>query len=162
VVTLRRRLETFERTLRNPPTRARTLVENVARRLEEVDGPVVPCHRDLHDKQLLLNGTRGYLIDLDLAAEGPAALDPANIVGHIHLRWLKGARLPWDEIAGRIVEQARRDRPVGDSFPVWTASTLTRLALIYARRRRGPELLDRLMDAAEAALEARGCWSFLE
>jgi len=161
IPTLMNRLETFERTLRTPPSRARTLVREVSAALQRTSSAQILCHRDLHDKQILLNSGGHRLIDLDLASAGPPALDPANILAHVHLRWLKGADLPWEEIAGRIAEAARRDRDIGETLPVWTASTLLRLALIYSRRRREAGFLERLMDATEAALHARGCWKFL-
>ena len=158
---LQRRLETFERTLRMPPPRARDLVGKVSAALRLTPSTRVLCHRDLHDKQILLHPDGHRLIDLDLASSGPPALDPANILAHVHLRWLKGAVLPWEEIAGRIAEAAHRDRGVRESLPVWTASTLLRLALIYSRRQHETGFLERLMDATEAALHARGCWRFL-
>ena len=46
----------------------------------------------------------GTLIDLDMLALGPPAVDVATIISHLHLRHLKGAVLPWREIAGDIVE----------------------------------------------------------
>ncbi len=161
IPTLQHRLETFERTLRKPPSRARNLVGAVSAALRLTPSTRVLCHRDLHDKQILLHPQGNRLIDLDLASSGPPALDPANILAHAHLRWLKGADLPWEEIAGRIAAAAHRDRGVRETLPVWTASTLLRLALIYSRRRRETGLLESLMDATEAALHARGCWSFL-
>lgn len=161
IPTLQRRLETFERTLRMPPSRARKLVETVSAALLSTPSARVLCHRDLHDKQILLHPDGNRLIDLDLASFGPPALDPANILAHVHLRWLKGADLPWEEIAGRIAVAALRDRGARETLPVWTASTLLRLALIYSRRRRESGLLEQLMDATEAALHTRGYWSFL-
>ena len=161
IVTLQRRLEMFERTLRMPPSRARELVRAVSAALRETPPTRVLCHRDLHDKQILLRSDGDRLIDLDLASVGPPALDPGNILGHIHLRWLKGAELPREEIIGRIVEAASRDRDIRESLPVWTASTLLRLALIYSRRRRETGLLEQLMDASESALHARGAWKCL-
>lgn len=49
--------------------------------------PLVPVHRDLHDKQLLVDedGSIGVL-DFDLAAAGEAALDLANLLVHLELR----------------------------------------------------------------------------
>jgi len=159
--TLRHRLETFERTLRMPPARARRLVQTVGERLHARESRPVLCHRDLHDKQILLDGDRGYLIDLDLVALGSPALDVGNILAHIHLRWLKGVPLPWEELVGRIATAAHADREMAGSLPAWTASTLLRLALIYSRRRHEPGMLDALMDASEAALAASGPWRAL-
>jgi len=47
-------------------------------------------HRDLHDKQLLLDGTDVGLLDFDLAALGDPALDVANLLTHLQLRSHQG------------------------------------------------------------------------
>jgi len=52
--------------------------------------PPVPCHRDLHDGQLLLTPHGVALLDFDLLCAGDAALDPANLLAHLHLRALQG------------------------------------------------------------------------
>lgn len=58
-------------------------------------GPLVPVHRDLHDKQLLVDedGSVG-LLDFDLAAAGEAALDLANLLVHLELRAQQGLCRP--------------------------------------------------------------------
>jgi len=157
---LEQRLEAYEQTLAEPPGRARELAGRVIRALREE--PIVEptfCHRDLHDKQILLeDGGGGSLIDLDLAAAGPPALDPGNILAHLRLRALKGARLPWCEIARRTADRVTEARGISDSLPRWTAATLMRLSLIYCRRRRSADLLERLLDSTEQALERTGEW----
>ena len=156
---LEERVPVFLRTLRDPSPRAVPLAERVVaalRGLPEV-APVL-CHRDFHDKQVLLDGDRGTLIDLDLAAAAHPALDVGNIIAHLRLRALKGAELPWAEIAAPIAARARSDRGLDESLGVWTASTLMRLALIYARRFRRPGLIESLLDSTEAALEGDGEW----
>jgi Ser/Thr protein kinase RdoA (MazF antagonist) len=158
---LEERLPVFERTLKEPPPRARALVARVTKELAaEKPRPSRLCHRDFHDKQLLLDRDRVSLIDLDLAAAGPPALDAGNILAHLRLRSLKGASLPWREIAGHISPSLLKDGLAG-TLHLWTAATLLRLALIYARRRRAPDLVDRLLDSVEAALDRRGEWSDL-
>lgn len=47
-------------------------------------------HRDLHDKQLLWDGTKLTLLDIDTAARAERALDLANLRAHIDLRFLQG------------------------------------------------------------------------
>ncbi|MGA1781458.1 MAG: phosphotransferase, partial [Planctomycetota bacterium] len=121
----------------------------------------VLCHRDFHDKQILIDGDRGTLIDMDLAAAGHPALDVGNILAHLRLRELKGAELRWQEVASPIAVHATRDRGIEDSLPIWTASTLLRLALIYARRFRRPGLIEALLDSTEAALDRSGEWEGL-
>jgi len=158
---LEQRLRAYEQTLADPSARARKLVTVVIRalRTEPTMEPLF-CHRDLHDKQILLgNGRGGRLIDLDLAAAGPPALDPGNILAHLRLRALKGASLPWREIARRAAGPVIEARGIEDSLPRWTAAALMRLSLIYCRRRRSADLLDRLLDSTEQALERDGEWA---
>lgn len=47
-------------------------------------------HRDLHDKQLLWDGSTLSVLDLDTAAYGEGALDLGNLLAHVHLRQLQG------------------------------------------------------------------------
>lgn len=58
----------------------------IRRALAAPGGPLVPVHRDFHDKQVLVDdrGTVG-VIDFDTAAAGEAAVDVANML--VHLRW---------------------------------------------------------------------------
>lgn len=45
--------------------------------------PRTLLHRDLYPDQLLLEGTRTWIVDLDLAADGDPALDAGNMVAHL-------------------------------------------------------------------------------
>jgi aminoglycoside phosphotransferase (APT) family kinase protein len=58
-------------------------------------------HRDLHDKQLILDETGVGLIDFDLAALGDPSLDLANLVVHLQGR----------EAQGRCRDSDRPSRP---------------------------------------------------
>ena len=158
---LDKRIAAFHQILREPPQEVDRIASRVLNRLANSSGsrPVL-CHRDLHDKQILLDPNGGgTLIDLDLVAAGPAALDVGNILGHLRLRALKGARIRWDEIARRIAGSAIASRDIAESLPCWTASTLLRLALIYSRRRRSRGLLEELLHSADEALDGRGQWA---
>jgi len=154
------RLPVFERVLANPPPRAAQLVDRVASSLRALPNTeLVLCHRDFHDKQILIDGEQGVLIDLDLAAGGHPALDVGNIIAHCRLRQLKGASLDWLPIATHIANTARRERNLtNSSLRTWTASTLMRLALIYSRRFRHEGLIDALLDSTEYALDGAGEW----
>lgn len=46
-----------------------------------------PIHRDLHPRQLLLSGSRVWLLDWDLAAQGDPALDVGNFCAYLRARW---------------------------------------------------------------------------
>jgi aminoglycoside phosphotransferase (APT) family kinase protein len=154
------RLESFKRTLREPVPRAERAAHCVLEALaQESDLDPILCHRDLHDKQILLDEDRGgTLLDLDLAAAGPPALDVGNILAHLRLRALQNPRLPWRAIAERIARRAIPARRIEDSVHRWTAATLLRLTLIYSRRRRRETLLDDLLDSTEQALARDGQW----
>ncbi|MEE8142449.1 MAG: phosphotransferase [Planctomycetota bacterium] len=158
---LEERLQVFQRMLKNPSSRAPELTTRVAAVLADAPATTLGiCHRDFHDKQVLISGDRGTLLDLDLAAQGPPALDVGNILAHLRLRSLKGAEIPWQEIAARIATPALSSG-LADSLYRWTAATLMRLVLIYSRRRRGPDLLDELLSSTNQALERRGEWEGL-
>jgi hypothetical protein len=54
-------------------------------------GPYVPSHRDFYDKQILVDGERIVLLDLDLACLAEPELDIGNFLAHLHLRELQGS-----------------------------------------------------------------------
>lgn len=54
------------------------------------DGPVGVIHRDLHDKQLLWDGQRLTLLDLDLGSVGEIAQDLGNALAHAEVRRRQG------------------------------------------------------------------------
>jgi hypothetical protein len=156
---LEERLPAFGRTLASPPAAAARLVERVTAALRALPAaPPLYCHRDFHDKQVLLAGERGSLIDLDLAAAGHPALDVGNMLAHVRLRALKGAPLPWVPLARAIAQEARRDRGLEGVLGAWTASPLLRLALIYSRRAHRPGLIAALLASAGAALAEGDEW----
>jgi streptomycin 6-kinase len=53
-----------------------------------------PIHRDFYHDQLLLDGNRVWLLDLDLLCMGDPALDAGNYVGHL-IEW--GIRCPSEQ-----------------------------------------------------------------
>ncbi len=100
-------------------------------------GPLVPVHRDLHDKQLLVDvdGSVG-LLDFDLAAAGEAALDLANLLVHLELRALQGACHP--EVAraaaGAVLAGYRPGPDVRRRLAVYDEAARRRLVAVYAFR----------------------------
>lgn len=100
-------------------------------------GPLVPVHRDLHDKQVLVDadGEVG-LLDFDLAAAGEAALDLANLLVHLELRVLQGVCPPeLARAASAAVTDGYRPSPqVRARLPVYDASARRRLVAVYAFR----------------------------
>ena len=68
-------------------------------------------HRDLHDKQLMWDGTTLGLLDLDTATRGEAALDLGNLWAHIELRHVQGRLTRQDrdrilDLLGEVVAAA--------------------------------------------------------
>lgn len=101
-------------------------------------GPTAVVHRDLHDKQILVDDTQVGLLDFDLAAAGDPALDLANLLVHLDLRVLQGCSSRVQaQACARAIRQAYGVRP--DVYPRILAYQLTtriRLACVYAFRPR--------------------------
>jgi tRNA A-37 threonylcarbamoyl transferase component Bud32 len=66
-----------------------------------------PIHRDFYHDQLLLDGDRVWLLDLDLLCAGDPALDGGNFVGHL-IEW--GIRSPSEQPALAAAAAAFTDR----------------------------------------------------
>ncbi|SKC40594.1 phosphotransferase [Krasilnikoviella flava] len=110
----------------------------------------VLTHRDLHDKQLLVDGYGGDgvrvgLLDLDLAAVAHPALDLANLLVHLELRVHQGvcpparaARVARAVIDGYGTGPDRDgivpDGPGPDALRAWAVAARARLAAVYAFR----------------------------
>jgi hypothetical protein len=126
------------------------LVERVAASLRAPTGsPPVPCHRDLHDKQVIAHpaGAVG-LLDLDTLCAADPALDIGNLLAHLRLRLLQGHCTP--DTAARCAD-ALIDAmclPAGPAVDAYRAAALLRLAAVYTFRPGPPDLPDRLAAAA--------------
>ena len=99
------------------------------------------AHRDLHDKQLLWDGTHLGVLDFDTAALADPALDLTNLAVHARLRVAQGL---WPADAAAVAEASARE--VADQLGVtsqrWHAywrGVLVRLAAVYAFRPRWAE-----------------------
>ncbi len=117
------------------PTGLDRALRHAADLLAEPAGPPVLVHRDLHEKQALIDGDRAGLLDVDTLAVGDAAVDLANLLVHLDLRTALG--LPPER--GRAVADAFLDayQPTAEivaRIPAYTASTRVRLACVYAFR----------------------------
>lgn len=95
-------------------------------------------HGDLHDRNVLLDGARGGIIDLDGVGVGDPAIDVGNLAAHVVLRALQRG----DEVAdGRAEALAvAAGHPAGESAAPWVARTLFRLAVLYRFRIRWAHL----------------------
>ena len=156
---LQKRDEVFHRILAAPPTGVKRLVDTVIERLKSLNEiPPVVCHRDFHDKQVLISESTVTLLDLDLLAISDPALDAGNIIAHLRLRSLQGLPVPWLECASRISNMLAQSGIPGERLKTWTASTFARLLLIYSRRQRPSDLLQKIEEDLEELLMGTGKW----
>lgn len=111
-------------------------VERVCGMLLDGGDPLVVSHRDLHDKQLLWDGDRLGLLDLDTAALAEAALDLANLRAHLELRRVQGLLSPAarDRAIGRLEEAAGRLPVRSERFAAALRASRLRIAMVYAFR----------------------------
>lgn len=112
--------------LRGARTQARALVPT----------PPVVLHRDLHDKQLLLDRGEVGVLDLDLISLGEAALDLANLLVHLELRAHQGLLPPSAvrPLADAVLEGYAPDDRTRAALPLHARLTRLRLAGVYAFR----------------------------
>jgi hypothetical protein len=120
-------------------------------------GPLVPAHRDFHDKQILLDGRGAVILDLDLACRAAPELDLANLLAHLRLRRLQGRLADGgglrDPLLDGYARVAGRPDPIRLGF--YEASALMRLACVYAFRPRWDVLSDLLLEEALERFDAR-------
>lgn len=100
--------------------------------------PPVPAtvHRDLHDKQLLLDGDRVGVLDLDTLALGDPALDLANLQVHLELRVHQGRADPLTSatLGEAVLEGYGADAVTPDALSGYALTTRLRLCAVYAFR----------------------------
>ncbi len=113
-------------------------------------------HRDFYDKQILVDGARLTLLDLDTAATGDPALDLGNYLAHLRLRHLQdplqhpdpegctqaflGAYRPHAQLLGRVAW--------------WQAAALLRLAALYSFRPRWWNIANLILEEVGPCLRA--------
>jgi hypothetical protein len=114
-------------------------------------------HRDFHPDQVLVDGDRLHLVDLDLCAAGDPALDVGNFVGHLIEQALRehGDPRALDAPAAAMVERyAVRAGSAGSAaVTVWTTLTLARLVGLSARFRERRATAPVLLDLCERRLD---------
>lgn len=128
----------------------------VAAMLSEAGGKPVLVHRDLHDKQLLLDGNRVGLLDFDLLAVGEAALDVANLLVHLELRTLQG-RCSADraaELAEAFLTTYDPSAAVRSRLAAYAAATRLRLCLVYRFRPAWSQCVIALRECTRAPVGA--------
>ena len=126
--------------------------ERVTAELESGAGERVlgVLHRDLHDKQLLLDDGTVGMIDVDTLAVGERALDVANLLVHLELRQAQGL------LTAELAAAARdgfRSGLAGPDLPAervaaYARATRLRLAGVYAFRPRWRAVAGALLERA--------------
>ncbi|WP_416882527.1 phosphotransferase family protein [Marivita sp.] len=135
-------LEWLARCYRWKPQLADHLAEPVAEvsaALARNDTPRRPCHRDLHEKQILISGGVAGLLDFDTLCLSDPALDAGNLLAHFFL--------------SGINEGPLRSQLKARGIALWRRATLLRLAMIYAFSAAPDAAVDRLIK--EARRDAR-------
>ncbi|CAN5642705.1 hypothetical protein BH18ACT3_BH18ACT3_27220 [soil metagenome] len=129
-----------------PPAGVEAAFTAAAAELSAATSPVVLIHRDLHEKQVLVDGEQATLLDLDTLAGGEAALDVANFLVHLELRAALG--LPAERalaVAGGFLDAYRPSSAVIARIPAHAAMTRIRLGCLYAFRPRQADLAAQLV-----------------
>lgn len=123
------------------------LLDQAATLLDAPGMEVGLLHRDLHDKQVVLEGGEVALLDLDLLAVGSPALDLANLAVHVELRahqQLLDVDAADAAIAG-LWEGARPSQAVRRLAAGYALATRLRLVAVYAFRPASTETAVRLL-----------------
>jgi Ser/Thr protein kinase RdoA (MazF antagonist) len=117
--------------LPEPVVRMAQAIERAAR-AAEVTGPVGLVHRDVHPRQVLVDGSDVWLLDWDLACAGDPALDLANLVQHTRARLASPAA---DRVVEALLDGYAPSRDLQDRLPALEAFSALRLACKAARLR---------------------------
>ena len=121
-----------------PEDRLRSASESVARSLLAGTSPMLLAHRDLHDKQVLIDADTGSvgIIDCDTLAMAEPALDLANLSVHLDFRVAQGLLSTRAAALGKqhIREAAETLQVPEARFEAYASATAIRLACIYAFR----------------------------
>lgn len=142
-----------EHGLLRPGTWERVL-DRVAARVPVPPTRLALLHRDLHDKQIVLAAAEPVgLLDLDLAAYGDPAMDLANLLTHLDLRFRQGhcsARRA-ARCSAALLEGYSPDPALVRRLAPYVAITRLRLAGLYSFRPAPEGLVAGLMRDAEGA-----------
>ncbi|MFV0375433.1 phosphotransferase family protein [Microbacterium sp.] len=111
------------------------------------EGPAVPAHRDLHDKQILIDDDGGLsLLDVDTVCAADAALDLGNLRAHADLRARQGVWSPRRaSIARRWIDDVAAVTVPAERLAAAEAASRLRLACVYLFRPRWHALARDLM-----------------
>jgi Ser/Thr protein kinase RdoA (MazF antagonist) len=121
---------------------AQSEIDNLAHRFPSREEPwvppapdtLVPTHRDLHAKQIVVGPCAVRLIDLDEATMAPAGLDVGNFLAHLDKDLVQGKR-PHAETSSAEAAFLRGYGRIPRDLPWWRRIALARLACMAADRR---------------------------
>ncbi|MGO1166203.1 MAG: phosphotransferase family protein [Janibacter sp.] len=93
-------------------------------------------HRDLHDKQLLVDGDAVGMLDVDTLGAGDPALDLGNLLAHLDLRVRQGWTSPQTaaEVEDEVLAGYRPDGRTTAATVGYRTLTQARLTALYAFR----------------------------
>jgi hypothetical protein len=117
-----------------------------------------PCHRDLHDGQILSSANGLLLLDFDLLCRADRALDVGNLLTHFTLRSLQNLPYATPATAEACTRALLDGLDWSSSDPVhrrvrfYQATTFLRLSLVYGLRPKWAHLSPRLVEMAEPHL----------
>lgn len=105
----------------------------------------VPCHRDLHEGQILMHQGSVGLMDFDTLRLGDPALDVGNLQAHLLLAGLHGgtSRRAFLNAMDLALPQLTLKR-----IGIWRRAALLRLAMIYAFSCTPGKIIQALIDEA--------------
>ena len=96
--------------------------------------PSCGIHRDFYPEQVLVDGIRLHLVDLDLYSRGDPALDAGNFVAHLIEAAIRATSEPggYDRLVGTFAARFLRESPTVSEAAVaaYTLSSLARLVQI--------------------------------
>lgn len=132
------------------------ILEECVRRAERL-APIQSTllHRDIYPDQILVDGPRLWIVDLDLAAMGDPALDAGNFIAHLMEHAL---RVLEDLTALAPIEHAFRERflkraqVLEESLETWTTLALARHIAISTRMADRAHITPQLIALCERRL----------
>jgi hypothetical protein len=132
---------------------------DACRRLSDAARGAARCgiHRDFYADQVIVHGSRLYLLDFDLYCEGDPALDIGNFVGHVTEQSLRtlGDPAALSTVEGAIEERfmelsGTATRRALRAYAILTLARHVHLSTLYADRRR---YTDALLELCEERLQ---------
>ena len=140
-------------TIGEDPRVTEAVLDVSARLIEDIDTTHVVSHADLHDGQLLWDGTSLGVIDLDGARMAEPALDLMNLRAHAELHNLRGhlSAHSLDVVIGHIDDVASRMPTTRARLEAYLQASRLRLIFVHSFRPGASSWLGEWMDHALSA-----------